>query len=93
MSDIEDYHLSEENFSDDLDNDFDNLSNSDEVPESLNAQLINQDLEIHHPTAANSSLKRTNEQLLMLFERNDIDTYFKEFQNICKLIEKNINRP
>lgn len=93
MSDIEDYHLSEENFSDDLDNDFDNLSNSDEVPESLNAQLINQDLGIHHPTASNSSLKRTNEQLLMLFERNDIDTYFKEFQSICKLIEKNINRP
>lgn len=92
MSYTEDYHLSEENFSDDLDNDFDNLSNSDEVPRPLDIPLINRNSGIQYPIVANNPLNKTNDQLLTLFEKNDIGVYFKEFQNMCKFIEKNINR-
>lgn len=91
MSVIEEYHLSEENFSDDLDNDFDNLSSSEDIPDSLNGSLINHNPEIRRPADATTLLDKTNNQLLTLYEENDVDAYFKEFQNMCKTIEKNIN--
>ena len=80
MSDIEDYHLSEEEFSDDLDDDFDKLSETDEVPESQTVPTNNHSTYKQPLIVADGSLNKPNCNLLTYFKKNDINKYFKEFQ-------------
>lgn len=92
MSDIEDYHLSEENFSDDLDDDFDKLSETDEAPESQLVPTNNHNINKQPLIVSDGSLNKPNRNLLAYFEKNDIDQYFKEFQSLCEVVGISINR-
>ena len=92
MSDIEDYHLSEENFSDDLDDDFDKLSETDEAPESQLVPTNNHNINKQPLRVSDGSLNKPNRNLLAYFEKNDIDQYFKAFQSLCEVVGISINR-